>query len=272
MKTIFIRLLNYAMIVAAILGLIFSVVGFAGALAIRRTLVESINNTLDLLDDTLTATLDGFTVIKQSLDQASSSVSTLENTIQTSGKAIGDTTPIFDTLTKMVKEDLPSAIAATQTSLASAQASASLIEDTLTIITSLPLLPGEPYNPEVPLYQALGEVSESLNPLSESFSSLQESLSVGQDNLTTLQTEITTMAGQIGQIHDQLDNAQSVVDQYQSVVTRLHDGLTYSRESLPQWVNIAMIIVALLFLWLAITQIGLLTQGLERIRSTSQAE
>ena len=265
MKTLWTYMLSYAMIVAAVLGLVISAAGFIGALAIRKPLVESLTSTLDLLDDALTATADGLTVAKQSLDKATSEVSTLETTLQSSGKAIQDTTPIFDTLTTMVQKDLPTTIAATQTSLASAQASAVLIENALKLLTSLPLMPVEPYNPEVPLGEALGQVSDSLDPLVESFASLEEGLRTSRGNLVMMQAEVAIMSRHIGQLREPLDNAQSVIDQYQAVVSRLQERVTSSRESLPQWVNLAMISIAIVFLWLAITQIGLLTQGLERI-------
>lgn len=269
MKSIFSHILGYLMIAAAILGLALSVVGLLGAVTLRKPIVENLTNTLNLLDDTLTATADGLVVVEQSLDQATTKIITLEETIQASGKTIQDINPMFDTLTKMISEDLPNTIAATQTSLTSAQASAALIENALTVITSLPLMPGEPYDPEVPLYEALGQVSDSLTPLTESFIDLNDSLKVGQSNLATVQTQISNVATHTGQISDELDNAQKVIEQYQSVVSRLQKSVNTTRESLPQWINMAAIFIVFFFFWLAITQIGLFTQGLERIRPAS---
>ncbi len=268
MKTTLNYMLGIAMIVAAILGLLLSVVGLIGAITIRKPLVENLTNTLELFDDTLTATADGLSVVYQSLDQASMNVSTLEDTLQASGRAIQDTTPMFDTLTKMVQDDLPATITATQTSLTSAQTSAALIENALMTITSLPLIPGGPYNPKTPLNQALGQVSDSLTPLIDSFDSLEDSLKVSKGNLILMQAEINIMAMHIGQIQDQLDNAQSVIEQYQSVVSRLQEQVNFARESLPRWVNVLSLFAVLFFIWLAITQIGLLTQGLERMKPT----
>jgi peptidoglycan hydrolase CwlO-like protein len=265
MRIAFRRITGYALILASVAGLIFSLAGIIGIWGVQRNLTESLTETVDLLDLTLETTTQGLTVVDESLTKASTDVRALSATLQTTGKAIKDTNPIVVEVSELVADELPDAIFKTQTALTSAQASARLIERTLTIISNLPLLPIEAYNPPVPLDVALGEVVTSLEPLPDTLSSMESTLSTSQGNLIMIEAEFNIMARHINEINGSLTGARAVITQYQGVVSSLQEQINNLQTNLPTWMNMATWFITIGLVWLGLTQLGLLAQGLEMV-------
>jgi peptidoglycan hydrolase CwlO-like protein len=205
-------------------------------------------------------------VADASLTQATTNVTSLGITLQTTGQAINDTSPLVDTIKVLIADDLPVTISATQSALDSAKSSARLIESTLRIITSIPLLPLEDYNPPIPLETALGNVSTSLESLPESLASMEESLNTSQDNLVLIEAEFNTMAQQVEEINTSLTDARLVIGEYQQVVATLDQQIAGLEENLPRWIGILAWFFTFALIWLALTQLGLLAQGAEMVK------
>ena len=265
MKQVIIRLIGIGLIIASVVGLVFSLVGAYAVWKYKDKATDSLSNAVGLLVTTLEATSAGLSVADESLTKATTDVTALATTLQTTGKSIKDTSPLLDTIRVMVGEDLPATITSTQFALNSAQGSARLIESTLKIITSIPLLPLESYNPPIPLETALGNVAASLEALPESFASMEESLNTSQDNLVLIVAEFNNMAQQVEEINTSLTDARAVIGQYQLVVITLNQQITGLQNNLPNWTNILAWFFTFALIWLALTQLGLLTQGAEML-------
>lgn len=262
---LFYVLIGLLLIIASIAGILISVFGIAGVWQARQTATDYLVATFDVLDSTLAATSDALDIASTSMNQATLSVETLAETLQTTGKSVNDSLPLIDTLTQMSAEDLPKSITAAQKALAGAGESAEVIDSTLALLTSIPLLPVEPYDPEVPLSQALGEVSETLAPLAESFSSMEESLTDTKGNLSEIEGQLTAISTNVTTIQTSLAEADSVIAQYKESnqvlrdqIGRLKSGLAASMEMLAWGLTVVLA-------WLGLTQVGLLMQGFEML-------
>jgi methyl-accepting chemotaxis protein len=266
MRQLVVRLAGIALIIASVAGLIFSVAGIYAIWKYKDTANEKLSNSVSLLATTLEATSAGLAVADESLTQATTNVTSLGITLQTTGQAIKDSSPLVDTIQTLVAEDLPVTISATQSALDSAKSSARLIESTLKIITSIPLLPLEDYNPPIPLETALGNVSTSLETLPDSLESMEESLNTSQDNLVLIQAEFNTMARQVEEINISLTDAREVISEYQHVVTTLDQQIAALEENLPRWIGTLAWFFTFALIWLSLTQLGLLAQGIEMVK------
>jgi peptidoglycan hydrolase CwlO-like protein len=169
-------------------------------------------------------------------------------------------------------KDLPDAILATQSALTSAQSSAKSVESTLTLITAFPLLPFDPYQPEVPLTEALGEVSTSLDPIPQSFVAMEDSLKTSKGNMTMLSAQVAVIANNVGELKTNLADAQKVLSQYQTVLGTLQQQIDAVLGNLPQLLNIMAWVLTVIFVWLGLTQVGLLYQGFEMVGAEGEKE
>ncbi|MCJ7660336.1 MAG: hypothetical protein MUO67_14410 [Anaerolineales bacterium] len=260
------RIIGFIFVITAIIGVSLFILAMVNIWQIKETVYESLTSSLNLADDTLSATADALTLIDEALINASINISTLENTILATSRAVGDTTPILDSVTSLADEDLPNTILTVQIALESAQSSAKLIESALSIITAIPFVPGDPYDPPVPLHEALGQASESLEPLHESMSEINDSLRTSRGNLILIQAELNIMARHINELNKTLYSAQSVLAQYQDVVSNIQDRLVSFESKIPTWLNLTAWTITIFLVWLSIIQFGLFMQGLDLIK------
>ena len=263
MRTLIYRILGISLVLAALVGLAVAVIGITGVWKFEAKLLTSLQNTLDLLDTTLQTTADGRTLASDSLEKADTSLETLVSTIETTGKSVQDLVPLLDTLTSITTISLPETITSTQQALESAQTSAGIIDSTLQFIASIPFLGVKQSPTRAPLGDALGEVSDSLDDMPDTLRSMDGSLTSARSNLTTFEDHFTAISNNISQIGDSLDTARDVTAQYQEVVANLQTKVQQTREDLPITLAMTAIVLTVIFVWLALTQLGLMMQGLE---------
>ncbi|MCK4725256.1 MAG: hypothetical protein KAT29_05630, partial [Anaerolineales bacterium] len=246
-------------------GLIFSLAGIFLVWGVKAPLTENLLSTVDLIDTTLEATSSGLTVVDDTLTSTVSDLTSLENTVQTAGKGVDDSVPMVESLSTLLSDNIPQAINATQTGLSSLQAAAGTVESTLQLLTSIPFLPIESYNPEVSFSAALDDVSQSLDAIPQSLSEMENTLSTTEGNLVMLSAQVNIIARNISELKSSVYEIQRVVDQYQDVISTLQEKLDTFRENLQMGITVTAWIFTIIFVWLGIAQIGLLTQGLERV-------
>jgi peptidoglycan hydrolase CwlO-like protein len=262
MKTHIYHIVGFFLASAASIGLLFSILGIWSVWYYKKPVTDQLMSSLAVTALTLKTTSDGLTLIDQTLNQTAIEVNSLKTTIQSTSSAIHDTTPLVKSLKQLVAEELPNTILAAQTSLLAAKSGAQVIETTLKALTSIPLLPVEPYNPPVPLPTALTNVSDSLEPLPDAFKTMESSLNTSQGNLILIESELNIMARNVGEINGNLRDALNVIDQYQNTVTSAQDRVAIIQADLPGWMNSLAIFLTFGLVWLGITQAGLLLQSL----------
>jgi hypothetical protein len=155
--------------------------------------------------------------------------------------------------------------------LRSAAASAKTVDDLLTVLSTIPLLGVEPYNPDVPLNEGFLNVAVSLDGIPDSLVATQKQLIITNGNLEGLEDSFDTMAGDIGQVANSIGNAQSVLQQYKGVIGQLQGSVSWVSSALPSWVQWLRLGLSLLLVWLGIAQLALITQGWELIGRSRRA-
>ncbi|MBE9475367.1 MAG: hypothetical protein IMY85_10795, partial [Chloroflexi bacterium] len=125
------KIIGITFIVAAIIGLIFSIAGIALVWGVKAPLTANLVNAIDLIDTTLDATSSGLAVVDDTLTRTISEFNTLENTVQTASKGVDDSVPLVESLSGLLSGHIPQAIEATQTGLTTLQDAAGTLESTL---------------------------------------------------------------------------------------------------------------------------------------------
>lgn len=259
------RIIGMTFIVAAIIGLIFSLAGVIFVWAVKEPITQNLVSTIDLIETTLEATGSGLMVADDTLTQAMADLGILEDTIQTASKSLEDSVPMLEMLSNLTSGSLPEAIEATQTGLNTAQDAARSIESTLRLITSIPFLPIESYAPDVSFTDALEDVATSLEPIPDALLTMEDTLNTTKGNLVLIAAQVRIISRNIGELRNSLYQMQLIIDQYQDVITTLEDRVETFRVNLSTIINVAAVLFTIIFIWLGIAQLGLLTQGLERV-------
>ena len=252
-----------ALIIAGVLGLVLSIGGLIVLPRLERQVETVAAEQLEVLDRALAATLEGLVTAEASLVQAVEAVDALEVIMVDVGLAINNTAPIIDVAAELLGEQLPTTINATQETLTSVATSAQLVDDLLGVISVIPFLGTDRYNPDVSLHQGFQDVSDGLDGIPELLFTAGEGLNAGTESLQDVEKGFAAMGQSIGETTTSLESAQTVLKDYQQIVADLHATLRSVSESLPGWLRALRWGVTLALIWLGVAQIGLLTQGWE---------
>jgi hypothetical protein len=265
------RLIGILLIAAAMVGMIFSLFALIGVWQYKPVVTKNVGDNLALFDQALTSTQDGLVIVDQAMQTTTVEVASLQTGTRALAQAIHDSGPMLDSLSNLAGKDLPAAVIATQTSLASAQGSALLIDNILGTLTSIPFSPVAKYNPEVPLHTALAQVSTSLDALPTSLATISSSISASKTNLDVVEQEVSKISETVKGISDNLSSAQTVIHQYQDVTTRLKGGSAAAQQAAPGWITAVAWGLTCMLVWFLIAQLGLLLQGLDLLQGRRAA-
>jgi hypothetical protein len=259
------KIIGTTFIIASIIGLILSAAGIVLVWVVREPLTTNLVNTIDLVSSTLEATSSGLSAVDETLSSTILNITTLESTIQTASKSVDDSVPMVESISGLLSGNLPGAIEATQTGLTTLQDAAGTIESTLKLLTSIPFIPIERYAPEVAFTDALEDISENLDPISQSLVEMESTLNTTQSNITEISAELGNISQNISDLNNSLSDIQLVIEQYQEVITIAQEKIDSIRINLGMIITVTAWIFTIIFVWLGIAQLGLLTQGIERV-------
>ncbi|MHB8112033.1 MAG: hypothetical protein ACYDHA_01055 [Bellilinea sp.] len=263
MKPIFSRITGLVLIIAAVMGLGLSLAGLILLGGFSSRISANLLGALEYLDRALAISSDGLETAESSLQAADSALVSLVSTLDGVNESLQGMDPTLTALSTLLGKDLPGTIEATQDSLDSAQTSAKNIDNVLTSLSRIPFFGTLVYNPDVPLNETLGEISDSLNAIPRSLRDAKSGLDIADKNLTMITSDLGDIAQSTDQIGLSIADALLVIDEYQTLVADMQKRAKDFRQELPGQLRLATLAAALLLIWLAITQIGLLAQGAE---------
>jgi len=260
MTKIFRKIFGLLLILAAIMGFLLSIIGMISINHYKPLFTANLINNLETINSSLETTAQGLIETQNSLNTSLVAVISLQNTINTTANTINASEPMLDTLIIMMDEELPDTIQATQTSFETAQASAKVIDS---VLRALSFLPGISYNPKTPLHEALADVSMSLDGIPESLTGMTDSIEDTRHNLQIIQVDLILMKDTIRQIENSLSSYEEILEQYQTSLSSFKKQISDLQKKIPDILNTASWISYSFLIWMAIAQIGLMTQGWE---------
>ncbi len=266
MKPIYQRITGFALMTAGVMGILLVIAGIIFLVRVGPRIEASAAESLELIDRTLSTTEEGLVLAEDSLAQVVETVESLEATMASVGQTIYGTVPLVDSVADLLGERLTETIKATQDTLLSVAKSAKLVDNVLSIVTAIPFIGTDRYQPEVPLHVGLEKVINSLDEIPDSLGAAQEDLTSSSEKLDAMQDDFTAMADNIGQIATSLESAQAVLTEYRDIVTDLQEQVSSVRQGLPVGLRWLGIVFTFVLVWLGIAQIGPLIQGWELIQ------
>jgi methyl-accepting chemotaxis protein len=256
------KIIGVILSLTAIVGIIFSIAALIMLWTYRPAVDNFATENMNAFRDTLDTTQAGLYLAESSLGSSIASITTLETTIAATAKSIDDTAPMIDTFVVLTGEDLPAAVSSAQLSLLAAQDSAKIIDGLLVALASIPFVPNDLYNPPVPLHVALGQVYNSVENLPVALQTMEDSLVSTGQNMEVIQTDINQMATDVHEISISMVEAQTVLNDYQDLVADLQFRLDRVDQHLDGWIQTTFWLLSFLLALLAVTQLGLLAQGI----------
>ncbi|MCB0255253.1 MAG: hypothetical protein KDI55_16145 [Anaerolineae bacterium] len=253
------------LIVISIASLLFSLAALAGVWIVRKPITDTMTAGLMLASDTLEVTGRTLGVVDDGLATAGDLVASTQQTVDSLAITLDSTTPALQTVGDLVGSGVPAALTAANATIRTAQKSAETVDGVLTVLSQLPLL-NISYNPEVPLSQALDDISTSLEVLPAGLEQLGEQVTDSVNNLPTLASATRDLATAVGDVNTTLDDSRLAVQDYQQLVLRYQKVVDFLQDATPVITFVFPLLLSLLIFWIMVVQVSSARQGWNWLR------
>ena len=268
MRKLFNRITGTLLIIAALVGLVFSLAGIAGMWGAKARLTRGILDSLNLFSSSLDTTAQGLVMVQQSFSTLTSSISSAKDTLAATANTIETTKPMLTSLQDLVDDDLPGTVAAVQTSLQTAQESAKIID---TVLRALTIFNRDSYNPQVPLHESLQSISVSMDDLPQAFSNIQTSLKDASDQADVIQADLVALTANMTSIENTMQDYEKLLTDFQVSLNEMKQQMDSLKANLRLMIDAGVWVLTIFLAWMAIAQLGLLTQGWELLHRAGPA-
>jgi hypothetical protein len=276
------RFLGVLVMIAGILGLALSLAGLVSVWMFKPNVTGLIDNTILTLKDSVTTSQTAMEITGQALGATVDSIDALSSMLSNTATSVEETMPVFDQINVMMGETVPSTLEAATDSLKTAQEAAEVLDSAIKsldnfrfVLSATPFLgafveqPDQPYDPEVPLADSLGELATNLESLPGTFTEMSVNLDNADDNLVAIQDNLIVMSNSVALISASLAEYKAMVGQSQGSLDNLTGMLANLQNNLATILNIAAWALTLFFVWLLAAQIVILSQGWELYQGTT---
>jgi methyl-accepting chemotaxis protein len=266
MRQISARLTGLLLIFGAILGTIVAVAVLVLVWRAEAAASDAMLGTIDLLDTTLTTTSESMLMVNGTLLQMKDNLGVIRFSLEDASQTMQATANVTSSVAELIGEDFSSVVTETQLSLLSVQNSARMIDNTLSLISSIPLIGpslGGGYRRDMPLESSINEVSSSLETVPDSLREVQSGLNQTARNFELMKRDLDDLIGTIDDIETSMASAETVMTDYQDLFTRSQAQLQNARTAIPDFVRIFLWVSTAFCVWLLIAQVGLLLHGFD---------
>jgi predicted nucleic acid-binding Zn-ribbon protein len=255
------KALGILLVFVAVIGMLLAVAGLVQVWRLQARLSERAVASLALTADTLENTSAGLEILASSLDSTAASLQTLQTTTVSASDTISDTMLVLDSTATMLTSGIPATITAVQSSLATAEQGAGVIDDVLRILSGIPFISDVDYNPQTPLDQSIAEISASLEAIPEALQDTGEQLTNAGANLSGFEDSMVALSEQLVEIEADLNDMQGVVENYQDILDTANTAVGNLQRDVPVWIQRAAWVATLVLIWFGFAQLGPLLQG-----------
>ena len=201
------------------------------------TLTAVIQN-IDIVNDLLIETIDVIEMVDETL-------STLERSIIDAGLTMNETTPMIQKTSKIVVQDVPQALDDVQSSMPGVIEAAAAIDQTLRILSNFKIsipIPfgsdyeislGVDYDPEVPLDDALIDLSGNLEEIPDSMRAIESDLITADTNLEFMSQNLLDVAQDIDLMREQIADINPEIKNLISSFEVIQASLNRTQERIP---------------------------------------
>lgn len=264
------RFIGLILIITAVFGWLLSLGGIAALWSSKPVVTTTSIDLVDSITISLDATEQMLAVLNLSLQQAKSSLDQVASTLDDFGKTIGATSSVLQSISDIIGNDFVDLLNNTVAGLGAMEKTSQLIDNTLIFVSAIPFFGGSQYRPEVPLSTSVAGLSADLKEMPVSLMQISQEMETTATSLEPVPGSLQVLSAELTQVKVNLENAEKLTVEYQRIIDDYQGRLAAFQSSLPGIIQNLFLVITLFILWVAFAQIGLFTQGLERLRENQK--
>jgi methyl-accepting chemotaxis protein len=270
------RAIGLVLILTGLAGLVMCYLGARAG----RDLVDSVSLTaegiLDKASTSLTTVEDSLEQSRQTIGGITETITAVQTTTNNLASTVDDTQPMLDELALLVGQDIPNTIKDVQDTIPNIAQTAKVVDDTLRLLSKLkveqtiPLINyqisfglGVEYDPEIPFDQAVEEVGRGLAPLAVTSGDLEGELKTTRTNMAQLSQDLEGLASGLERLNGETSQFRPLLDEYSTLVNDMQDEIARASGQLDDQLSLAKQVIVLAAVWLSLSQLLPIYIGIE---------
>lgn len=248
------RLFIAALIVLSSLMLVASLMGVGAIWIYRKPLTQNIITRLQYVDQELTDAQAAIEMAKGELERTLRLVDTAETGLAQVKQQAEEAKQLLNTVNGTLNQDLIPGLQTTRDRIQQLRTTLQGLRDTLGKINQIPFL-----NITVPGDDVLANIMSGVDALDGQIKSVQELA----QKASTFTGDTSYLFG--GDLSDTKQHIQTLLDSvtaYDVKITGWRAELKGVMEVVPDWINTTSVMLTILLIWFALSQLGLLLHGL----------
>ena len=273
------RIIGLIMLLTGLVILALSLAGAYYAGDVIGSLSDGLANSLRLASQSLDSARDTLALARDTLDDVNGGLGTAVTATANAGRTLNDSRPLLDNVTAVTTQEVPEAVEGIQAALPNMIEVASVIDRTLTTLSSVGIdrtipLPfggsiplqfdlGIDYDPETSFDDSLRVFEASLTGLPESLRGLEDDLQATNANLATLATDLQSTSDNLTLINTRMGEIAPLMDQYTALVDELSRTVTQVEADLGDRLSLLRTGIIALLIAVGLSQLASIYLGWE---------
>ena len=270
------RIFGIFLILLGVFGIMLAVKGGNSAKQIVADMGSGMENSIDLVIDSLETVLDSLLLTREALVDVETALARVEETAVNVSTTLEGTDPIFNEMLAITTQDLPNSLETIEQAVPNAVEAADAVDATLrtlnkfkidTKILGFPIQYdlGIDYDPSVPFSASVAAIGTSLDGLPERLRGLETAFTDTQDNLAAISQDMDNLSGDLVAINEQVAGLTPLVNEFIRIVNEGTDNLRLAKGQVGNQVAMVNSIITLGMAWLMLSQVVPLYLGYELI-------
>jgi methyl-accepting chemotaxis protein len=250
---------------SAVLGWLISLSGLVLLWLSYQPVKSTATEVLEVTEGALEVSSQTIVLLENSLLSAEASLGEVQTTLNGFSSVIGNTSTVLEVISQVLQDELIQILRDTSTGLEGLEKTSRLIDNTLNFISSVPFIGSSQYQPETPLAESVASIRKDLQGLPPAMDKVSSELSQTASSLQSLPEAMDNLTLQLTAIQENLKKSRNQMDEYHLIIQSYQNKLERFKNNLPVFISGSYVIISVLFVWIALAQIGLFNQGMEHL-------
>ncbi|MFN2224865.1 MAG: hypothetical protein ACK2UY_01125 [Anaerolineae bacterium] len=253
------RILAVIVMAVGVAVLVLSVAGIAGTWMVRAQLDDSLANIVTAAEAEADGAQQGLDRLDNALIQARDQIAAVEQEVQALGTDVDQNKPLLTALTEKLGIDLAPLAARAREMMDTIRETVAAVNSIVETINALPFV-----SKPIPELEKLNALAEEIDTFEAEVQNLR--LTIEQRRSEIIAGSVSIITTPATRIRGGLDRAQATVSGYSQRLGTLQENLAALRATAGQWLTWLAVIVTLILLWLALSQVALFVLGWRALR------
>jgi hypothetical protein len=258
------RSLGRAIMVAAVVACVTSVVGIVVAWQLVGELAHTTRSSLAIVGDTLVTVDDTLDVADSVVETVDGGIGTVRDSLVTISTNVENGAAALDAFADLT-ERLPANLERIDSGLGGLQSTADAVDSVLRQLSDIPF--GPDYDPEVGLAASVQSMRDDLQPIADELSKASGSLNELAQSSDDVIDRLDALADDLRAVDRSLDESRALIERYRASTADAATLAKTTQDELDRDVWLSRILILVLGLSIAVGQIAPFRIGRELART-----